>query len=354
MRSFFYRFTIYLSFLTATQFARANVSLHFPNLLYDTTVYSMDEFILGRNCFSIPSSTMGLSCNPAALADEEKEGLHTHLLATDSMSEVIRYAELLRDDDTLGVVRRSLEKDGPIYSQAAWPIWYQREWWAVAVTPARIGVASDVRNPVIPEMNIHASLETEVVAKLGLFSSADHNLKVGSSLRYVDAKILRDYFEVLAASIGSHDFEIQESKAVFIEPGLSYTFDSSWDATVSAVVTHIPVYEYGEDLPVSPALELGYLTVPDFLNKKFKSSVHLTTRRDVKYMEDRVSWGGRFDFSRQLALSFVLSTREQGIGLQGHIDSVVLGIGYKSQDLYFNGYEIERVSTALFQLGLQF
>jgi hypothetical protein len=94
--------------------------------------------------------------------------------------------------------------------------------------------------------------------------------------------------------------------------------------------------------------------VPDFIDGKFRSTVHFTTVPGIEDWADRLRWSGIFEFSDMLSSSFTLAGHEQGLGFLGRLDSVVLGAGVKNEKIKTSSGPSEDVHSLIFELGLVF
>jgi hypothetical protein len=332
----------------------ADTLQRFKNVNYDDNYMDVEGFVLGRTCYSLKASRLSLDCNPAMMAGETKRNLNLQVNLDDNVKEVYGYGSELQDKNSDGLLRRILNNPKPLTANEVAAAWWQYDWWAVSVVPARLNVATVVRNPAYPVVTSHVSLQREVSARGGLFVSEDPRLRVGANVRFVENRQLRKEFELFDVAAGTEDIAVKQSESIFVEPAMAYAFDTGWESQLSFVLTHLAVYESSNEIPDAARPEIGYSTTPNFLDHKLRTSIHYTARPDVASTMDKFRFGGIFEFSDQLASSFTIGGSELGLGLLGRIDSLDLGIGAKTEKFILHGEEIDNVNTVLFQAGLNF
>ncbi|MCB0349536.1 MAG: hypothetical protein KDD38_00020 [Bdellovibrionales bacterium] len=346
-------FVIVAIFISAVN-ANAQLSPTFKNVNYDDQYMGVEGFILGRTCYSLRATRLNLNCNPAFMAGEVENKLNFNLNLDNNVTEVSGYINELQDHESESIINRILDNPKPLVAYDLATSWWQYDWWAVAVTPARLAVASAVTNPAYPIVSSHVSFQREVSMRGGVFVAEDLNFKIGANLRYVQNNQFRDEFALLDVISGTRKINVVENNIVYFEPAMTYSWHSAWESHVSLVLTHLRLYESDRSVPDVARPEIGYSTSPEYLNKKLRTSIHYTARPDVTRIGDRFRFGGIYEFSDLLSFSFSLAGDEYGLGVTGRYDSVVLGLGTKSELFNLNGSDVGRVTTTLFQAGLTF
>ena len=325
-----------------------------PNLSAEYPRTSMHDFVLGPVCLSLVSGPLDLDCNPAFLSSQEKRQFRISIVANNHLKQVNDHRERLNSNDTVGIVNSVLNQGEPTVARASTAIWYQREWWALGVSPFRGGFASSSRNPAYPELAAHVYKETEVFGKVGLVHGEEKDLNVGFQLRYVQRQFFKREFDLLDAVGNPSMLKIENQRALYLEPGVSYTFDSSWSSAVSATLTQLPLAQDGDGVEFKPVVDFGFSTRPPFLARRLRTSTHYTGAHDVNDVLSRFRWGAIYDFNDVASISALLGKTEIGAGLNGHFDSVVLGLGWKTEEIAPDRWQTVRVSTVLFEAGLVF
>ena len=324
-----------------------------PDFRQDAPALTLNHYVLGNTCLSLPTSGLDLQCNPAFLAQEEKRQLRLNLTGNDKVRNVYDYRSKLNDNNVIGVVDQALSDREPVIAKAAASIWYQHDWFAIGYVPMRAGFASVVKNPAYPEIDLHVFNESEIFAKAGFFLESDPQFLFGLQARYVDRDYFRGDFELLDAVSDGSILHIDNQKILFLEPGIAYVVDPHWGSTLSATVTQLPVYRKGVTDEVRPVIDLGASLAPPFAKGKWKTSTHYSQRSDVPDLLDSFLWGSSYDFG-PLAASLMLGRSVFAAGVSGHIDSLVLGAGYKTEEVAPDQWYSSRTSSILFELGLVF
>jgi hypothetical protein len=319
----------------------AAVTEKFRNLVYDQPGFTIENFVLGRTCFSLPGSSDNMPCNPADLADQKDYSLRFNLLADNQFSDLIKYSRELKSGDESGIINRALDYANPISHQMATSMWYRQDWWAVYFIPKQVGVVSTTTNPAYPQVAIHALQNQELTFRGGFFFVEDPRLKVGSQLRFVHREELRDSFALL------------DNNIVYFEPAFRYDFISDWRAAISVAVTNLVLYKK-EKVSDAPAFEFGYSTSPDFLEHRLISSLHYTRRNDVSSYKDRLLWGAQYALNENFFGMISLGGQYYSFGLSARYDSVLAGIGYKNEEIPTPFYNTFTARTLTFDFGLRF
>ncbi len=354
MRALIASFILWTRLWVSSAFAASNTLYGVPNfhLMYPSN--TLHEMVLGSTCLSLPGSPLELSCNPAFLATEEKRQVRANLALNDRVVEVNKYRLLLEEEDTFGLVNGLLKEKEPLIANAAISLWYQRDWWAIGVVPMRAGYASFFRNSAYPEIAGHVFAEREIFAKAGLSLASDPRVRLGLQARYNERDFFRKQFALLDAVTDNNLIRIEKQKALYLEPGLVYAFDDQARNTLSATVTNVAVYQSGSHQPVRPLFDLGFATAPNFADGKLKTSTHFTNNPEVNDPFQLFRAGVVYDFDQVASISGSIAKTELGLGVNGRIQSLILGVAYKTTEVYMDEWQSARVSTWLAELGLIF
>lgn len=336
--------------------AHAELSTKFKNYMFEDHATTMESFILGRTCFSLRASSLGIDCNPAFLAGSDRRELNFSVVLDDKALEAFKYLNELRDNNSVGVVNRLLSDQRPFAVQQSATIYGQYDWFAVALTPVRLGVASAVVNSSYPTVSTHAMLQSEVSLRAGSFFEEDTNLSVGANLRLVRTHQVRNEFDLGDAISNPELISINETDHVYLDPAVSYRFNGSWDAELTAALTHLALFESdgANVLDEGPRPEIGFASRPDIGERRLRTALHFTGRPDIERVGWRLRFGAIYDLSEDFTIHGTLAGEEYGLGFMARIDSVILGLGVRSEAFYLNGTEVDRLTRALFQAGLTF
>lgn len=339
-------------FMSSSAFAQSAL-YGVPNFQLMRPTNTLQEMILGSTCISMPSSPLELSCNPAFLAAEDKRQLRINVAGNDRVTKINKYRLLLENDDTIGIVDGLLQEKEPLVANATLSLWYQREWWAVGVAPLRAGYASFYRNSAYPEISGSVFAEREVFAKAGTSLASDPNVRIGLQARYLHRDFFRKKFALLDAVSDSSIIKIEKQRVLYLEPGMSYAFNEKATNSISAMVSNLAVYQSGNYQPVRPVFDLGFSSAPDFADGRLKTSTHFSNNPDIVDPFALFRAGAIYDFN-DLSVAVSFAKMDMGIGISGHIDSVVLGLGYKTEEIAKDQWQTVQISSWLFEVGLVF
>jgi len=325
-----------------------------PDFRREVPSLGLEQYILGPVCLSLPSSRLNLDCNPAFLAREEKRQLRLGLTANDRVGEVNDYRTRLDASDTEGIINKVLGQREALVARATSAVWYQRGWWAIGWVPFRGGFASNVRNPAYPTVAASIFKESEFFGQAGFLVPAEPAMEVGLQLRYVDRQFFHGRFDFLDVYGNPKQLQIDGQKAFYVEPGLSYSFDTTWESAISATLTQGAVYQSGYANRFMPMLDLGFRTAPAFLGGHLRTSTHYSDNPVFPDLFSRFRWGAIYEFDDLAAISLSLGKGLAGIGVTGHIDSVVVGLGWKTEEITPDQWQATHVSTLMFEAGAVF
>jgi len=325
------------------------------NSFYNNGAFTVEEKILGRSCYSLNSSSLGYNCNPAFLADDDKNNLRLNILTDPAVKDVMDYRANLRNHDYLGLIQK-LDNNTKklLVSSASSNIWYQYDWWSLSYTPLRTHVFNYVRNPALTEITSHISLEREVMFRTAGVFTEHPNFRIGSNLRYVSADFVRQQFRIIDVIANPQIIEILHQETLYFEPGMAYSFHGKSSPTLSATLTDLALFKKGDSKDTNLAVELGFMTHFYPFDNHFRSSLHFTSRSDLNNFSERLRWSGIYDFSSDYSFNFTLNATEYGIGFLGRWNSLTFGIGHLSQKLNFKGQSLAWNSSLIGELGLSF
>jgi hypothetical protein len=335
-------------------FSAQSFALATPNFFYDSSINSVEQYILSRSCYSLTSSKYSTSCSPSHNTSPNQKRLHLNILATDSISEVLEYSEHLQNEDGVAAVEQALNSNEVIMSSAALAIDYSADYWGLFFVPTRMHLATKVENPALPEIAMHASVEKELGARLFLKSKAIGGLSYGVTLRGTETTFIRENFDFLSAAIDSDSIEVQKGFVVQAEPSAAYRIATKWSPTLTATVSNLKILESGDKIPTNTVTDVGISVTPNFLNERLEATIHYTGRDDIQYWKRNYSFGARYIVTETLNLLFSYSSVDIAIGLQGNIDSLLFGVGYKSINYNFSEFNLETVDSVVLSLGLGF
>lgn len=243
---------------------------------------------------------MGLSCNPAALADENRSQLRMNIVFDDNFSDTVDSAREVNKKDKTELLELIFDQRETLVTNGRTGLWYQNDWWAVSFTPVRASLITKTTNPAYPQVDAIATKETELLLRSGLYLQNDSRFRVGLDLRLVNREFLDKKFDLTEATSNPDVIEIQEGRQLYIEPAFIYGFESAWKSELSVAVTNWAAYSSDANPDGRVIFDIGLASVPDFVDGKFRSTLHFTTVPGIEDWAERLRWSGIFEFSDRL------------------------------------------------------
>ena len=344
-----------LVFGSAQSFALDSVTA-VPNQFYQRGFLTLEDTVLGSTCYSIKATTNSLDCNPALLHYDQKRQFRFNLLVDKRTEDLIDYAQKIDDDDVGGLINQITDENRATASKIAASLWYQRDWWAVGYSPLRVKHASNIMNPAYPQLAVSLVKESEVFLKGGVGFAEIDGLSVGLSVRYLSQEYVHrqeDLFDVIA---DPNLAKIEKNDLITLEPGLAYKFNSdAWKPVLSVVMTHLDVFASNKSYKkLTPGAEVGFSSTPEFASGRLQMSTHYSVNEPNVQAFKRLRWGARYDFDGNLSVIGNITKGDYGVGVQGALDSVILGAAYKNEELDYARWNSKASETFMAELGLRF
>jgi hypothetical protein len=308
---------------------------------------------LDRSCFSIRATSFDLDCNPAFLADSEKRLIRLNSIGDDNALSLDEYRESLDRDDVIGAADKFLNNKEPVQAHASAAAWYQNNWWAVGVVPVRASVSYLNRNPAYPEISAYAFQESEVFAKVGLLSTESQNIKFGIQTRYVQRDFIYQKFYALDAVLDPEVIEVKSNKALYIEPGFAFSWDSEYEPVFSWMITDLPVFQEGDKIQRQPKSDFGFSSSFGSLIPGLRTTTHYHRRAGTD-ISRHLSWSALYEVKDFAAVSVHSGRDIFGIAIDGRISVFVAGISYRNEKFEIDSWTSSRVRSTTAEIGLTF
>lgn len=348
-------FALLLSVVTvlASSPSHAQYSASVPNLFNDNPSLTVPHMVLGRSCFSLQASKMDLNCNPAFMANEQKQQLRVNIIGNDRIRKMNDYRVMIDDKNEVGVADDLLAQRTPIVAKGAASAWYQNEWWAIGYVPIRTGVAYSVANPTFPRISVLGFRESEFFGKVGLLSSSNKRFAVGLQARYVKRDYIYQQFDAFEAFDNNNIIAINQHNILFLEPGFTYSWESSWNPTLAWSINNVALVHTGDPVYSEPLYDVGLSSNVGGW-QDLRSAIHMTAGSRYKTFLHRFSWANTLNFDDVASTYLTMGMDQFALGFQGHFTLFTTGIGYKNEQISTNRWTSYNVSTYLFELGLVF
>ncbi len=276
-----------------------------------------------------------------------------NLIANDRLNTVNDYRKQLQKEDSASVAESLLNQNSQFIAKAASSVWYQRGWWAVGIVPLRAGIAYLRRNPAYPDISVHAFKETELFGKVGLYSSEDERLRFGLQTRYLHREFVYQRFDALDAATNPDLVKVEKQRAMYIEPGIVYSWKSDWEPEFSLMLSNIAVYLHGAHMPTPPLIDVGFSSNV-FMFKNLRSTIHYTYNRDTIDFLHGLSWSGSYEYDELFSTQLSLAAGQFAIGTEWRVYALTLGVAYRDERMVVDRWTSHHVSSFTFELGLAF
>ena len=214
---------------------------------------------LGSACYGMDVLVSGLPCNPAFIAKERKSRLQFEFFFGNNISYVHDASKLVDGTGDQATVERLFHQKSSSELEANIEASYMRENWGLSYSPYRLFYFALMRNSALPTLTLFAGQEQILSAQIASYAQADFYW--GLQLRGVDRKFILSEFTLTdaLASGGSHYFDTQNQRAVYLEPGVLYAFeDKFWKPQVGLTVKGVGAVDRKyEQLPTNPDWHLA-------------------------------------------------------------------------------------------------
>lgn len=181
---------------------------------------------LSAACFGMDEVTNGLPCNPAFTAKERASRFQTEFFFGNNISYVQEVSDLLAGKGTAETVTSLFSQKTSSEMEARIEASYLRETWGLAYSPYRLFYYSLIRNSSLPVITLYAGQEQTLTGQVASF--ADNDFFWGLQVRGVERKFILSEFTLTdaLASGSSQYFQTHSQRALYLEPGVLYAFES--------------------------------------------------------------------------------------------------------------------------------
>lgn len=209
---------------------------------------------LGSACYGMEVLISGLPCNPAFTAKERKSHFQTEFFFGNNISYVRDVAKLVDGSGDEATVERLFNQKSSSEMEASIEASFVRENWGISYSPYRLFYYSLIRNSALPTVTLFAGQEQNLAMQIASYEPDDFYW--GLQVRAVDRKFILSEFTITdaLASGGSRYFDTQTQRAIYIEPGILYSFDErEWKPQVGLTIKGVGAVDkkYNE-LPTTP------------------------------------------------------------------------------------------------------
>lgn len=307
---------------------------------------------LSLSCFGMDTLLEGLPCNPAFTAKERRSRFQTQFFFGNNISYVREISDLLDGNGSPGTVEKLFSQKASAEAEANIQASYLRETWGLQYSPYRLYYYALIRNAALPVITLYAGHEQSLAAQMA--SYVEGHLYWGLQLRAVDRKFLLSEFTLTdaLASGGDQYFETQTQRALYIEPGLLYSFDERpWQPQFGLTIKNAGLVDTKYDeLGTSPDWHLAGSVHPPVGVGDLELGLDLRFNSYIEDYQDIPHFGAAYRLGAMRALASYAKS-EYSVGFLLHFESWNGGLTYwrkKYQNLLG---EEDQLQTVYLELG---
>lgn len=346
-----------LGWMILTSWSLRAESLYLKNLFFESPGLTLQERLLGRNCYSLMSSSWGASCLAASLAQESKAVFRTNFIADQYLGDIVESSIRFKKPNPLELIQFLGRNSGvPDSSYFMGSLWYQSDkGWLISYTPLKGGMVSYLRNSALTEVTTHIFSESELTFKKGFVLESHPQWSAGWELKRRETQFLRGQFLLIdALAEPSKYLQPQQEVTVFLDPSLKYHFNNEQNSSLSLQLHNLKIHSSSSEPAHRFSIELGFASQFYLSDKLVRQSIHFSTRPDLISLRDRISWGFIYDLFAHGSITASLAGQNISLGYMGAIDSLTWGLGWESERLTINNYQFNQVNRLVAEIGLKF
>lgn len=331
--------------------------LYLKNLFFESPGLTLQERILGRNCYSLSSSSLGASCSAASLARENKNSVRTNFVADQFAGDLVESGSRLQQPNPLELIKFLGRNPGvPDSSYFMGSVWAQnQQGWVFAYTPVKGGMVSYLRNSALTQVTTHIVSESEMSVKKGFILDHHPQWSVGWELKRRETRFLRGQF-LLIDALAEPDLYLrpQQETNLYLDPSVNYQFDNEQQSSLTLQLNNLNIHSTVSHPAHRFSFEMGYASQFYLNSSLLRQSIHFSTRPDLIHLRDRISWGMIYEVFSHGSLTASLAGHNMAVGYLGAIDSLTWGLGWESERLTINNFQFHQVNRLVAEIGLQF
>lgn len=255
-----------------TDFAFTQVPSHFQTA--DLTVGSR---ALGEICYSRDVMPDGTVCNPAYLPYYNDSALLGRIYIGNGYGAVSTASDFLYSNISQEFLQDLFQKNTVLSLEGQAGLTFVTRYFSASFNPYRVQYLSEVHNPNLPVLAVHASIEREFILAGGVplsdINPALDGLTFGSDLRILQRRYVHSSFSLLdlATTPTSELLPVKVQVALVMDPTLAWrSFYEKWTFLSSITVTGVgpaapedPLYSDPTDVTLAWGVEppLGFGTL---------------------------------------------------------------------------------------------
>ncbi|WP_413288506.1 hypothetical protein [Bdellovibrio sp. HCB337] len=307
---------------------------------------------LSHVCFGMDALIEGLPCNPAFTAKDRRSQFQTQFFFGNNVSYVRDVSQLLDGTGDEGTVERLFNQKASAEMEANIQASFIRETWGLGYSPYRLFYYSLIRNSALPVITLYAGQEQSLSGQIASF--VKDNFYWGLQLRAVDRKFILSEFTLTdaLASGGNDNFDSKTQRALYIEPGVLYSFEEKpWKPQVGLTIKNAGLVDKKYDeLSTSPDWHLAGSVRPPVGMGELELGVDFLFNSYIEEAKEMPRIGASYKLGAMQALASY-GAYEYSAGFLLHYDGWNGGLTYWRKKFENLVGEQDQLQTVYLELG---
>jgi hypothetical protein len=282
-----------------TQYAFTNVPAHF-----ETQNLTVGSRALGEVCYSRDVMPDGTVCNPAYLPYFDDSTLLAQVYIGNGYAAFSTAQSFLYSSISQQFLQQLFQQNNTTSLEAQAGLVFATKYFSASFIPYRIQYVSEVHNPNLPVLEIHAALERALTFSGGIplswISSSLDGLTFGTDLKIISRKYVHNSFSLLDAASEpiSQLLPVQNQIVLETDPTLAWkSYSGKWVFLTSITGTSIGYARPYDPLYADPAdIAIGWGVEPPIGFGRLRFSLDLVNLINAPDLSSRVRFGTSYKF----------------------------------------------------------
>lgn len=315
------------------------------------------QMILGGTCQVLFTSEAGLPCHPAALAREKQNTFASQIYLGEHYDRVNGYRKDIENKNELGLVEKLFEETEPLHVRVGSALWVKSPVVSVAYVPLHVSYYSDFRNRAYPEVDLKILVERSVqIQGAHSVDLAQSQLLLGLQMRGVDRQTLFQNVALFDVLSDPKILQIETHESLFLEPGVIWIHESSWQPRVSLMAQNLQVYQSGAQPPAALAgnyFDLGSGFSVPMSYGQLDLGVNYRNDPQIEEFSERIRFGTGYNLGLMNA-NFSIGVDQWAIGVSTSFLSARTGVAFFQDNVTGWDGTRETKQTVTLEFGLVF
>jgi hypothetical protein len=314
-----------------TDYAFTQVPAHFQ-----TSELTVGSRALGEICYSRLIMPDGTVCNPAYLPYYSDSTLLGRVYIGNGYAAFSTATSFLYSNISKDFLQQLFQQNSTLSLEANAGLVFVTRYFSASFQPYRVQYLSEVHNPNLPVLAVHAALERAFILQggipLSMISPSLEGLSFGSNLSILHRRYVHTSFSLfdLATTPTDELIPVKTQLAITFSPTLAWrSFYSGWTFLTSATVTNLGTHTPGDPLYYEPVdFAVGWGVEPPLSFGKLRLGLDLVNIAHGDDFGERIRFGTSYKFGI-LELMTGVNSDFYSAGLEFAAPIVNVGIAYE-------------------------